>query len=149
MIFGSNRDSLRQIWFDAWNQSVNNETLIPLHQELLSIIHLHPEYQKIFEQQQKYLGKEYLPEFGETNPFLHMSMHQGIHEQLSSNRPTGIRELYQRLCQHFSDPHDAEHAMMESFAETLWHAQRTGTAPDESRYFNQLKTLLDSRLVIR
>jgi len=144
MIFGQNRDNLRKIWFDAWDQSQSNEPLIPLHQELLSIIKLHPEYHKIFDEQEHYLGKEYLPEFGETNPFLHMSMHQGIYEQLSSNRPTGIRELYQQLCSHYSDPHQAEHAMMEGFAETLWHAQRTGTPPDEVRYFNQLQNLLNT-----
>jgi hypothetical protein len=32
------------------------------------------------------------------------------------------------------DRHDAEHALMESFAETLWEAQRGGRPPDEARY---------------
>ncbi len=142
MIFGNDRDHLRKIWFDAWNLSLETKPLIPLHQELLSIINLHPEYHVIFEKQDEYLGKEYLPEFGETNPFLHMSMHQGIHEQLSSNRPSGIREVYEDLCQKMNDPHEVEHAMMEGFAETLWQAQRTGTMPDESFYLKRIKQLL-------
>lgn len=142
MIFGQDRDQLRQIWFDAWNNHQSGKLLIPLHQELIKIIQLHPEYQVIFKQQEQYLGKEYLPEFGETNPFLHMSMHQGIHEQLSSGRPKGIRKVYEKLCQQTGDPHEAEHAMMESFAETLWQAQKTATMPDENAYLKRIKKLL-------
>ena len=141
MIYGQDRDQLRGIWFEAWDNFKAGKDLIPLHQELINIIQLHPEYQKIFDQPEQYLGKEYLPEFGETNPFLHMSMHQGIHEQLSSSRPKGIRKVYQKLCQQFGDPHKVEHAMMEGFAETLWQAQRTGTAPDEGAYLKRIKKI--------
>ena len=142
MIFGQDRDKLRQIWFDSWKNYTDGKPLIPLHQELVNIIKLHPEYLVIFEKSDEYLGKEYLPEFGETNPFLHMSMHQGIHEQLSSGRPKGIRKVYEKLCQQIGDPHDTEHAMMEGFAETLWQAQRTGTLPDEKSYLKKIKKML-------
>ena len=142
MIYGQDRDQLRRIWFDAWQHYCEGDKLIPLHLELVNIIKLHPEYQVIFDQSDQYIGKEYLPEFGETNPFLHMSMHQGIHEQLSSGRPKGIRRVYEKLCHQFGDPHDAEHGMMEGFAETLWQAQRTGTMPDEVSYLKRVKKLL-------
>jgi len=125
MIFNQDRDQLRRIWFEAWENHLAGKTLIPLHQELVNIIQLHPEYRVIFDNPEQYIGKEYLPEFGETNPFLHMSMHQGIHEQLSSGRPKGIRKVYSQLCKQMGEPHDTEHAMMEGFAETLWQAQRT------------------------
>lgn len=143
MIFGQDRDQLRRIWFESWKNYSDGKTLIPLHQELVNIIKLHPEYLVMFDNPDAYLGKEYLPEFGETNPFLHMSMHQGIHEQLSSNRPKGIRKVYEKLCQQIGDPHDTEHAMMEGFAETLWQAQRTGTLPDENNYLKRVKKLLN------
>ena len=143
MIYGQNRDQLRGIWFEAWDNFINKQTLIPLHQELVNIIQLHPEYKIIFEKPDDYLGKEYLPEFGETNPFLHLSMHQGIHEQLSSNRPSGIREIFNSLCLQYGDPHLTEHAMMEGFAETLWQAQRTGTLPDENEYLKRINNLLN------
>jgi len=142
MIFGQDRNQLRRIWFEAWENFNEGKTLIPLHQELVNIIKLHPEYQVIFDHPDKYIGKEYLPEFGETNPFLHMSMHQGIQEQLSSGRPKGIRKVYTALCKQFTDPHETEHQMMEGFAETLWQAQRTGTLPDENAYLKRLKKML-------
>jgi len=142
MIFGQDRDQLRRIWFEAWQNYSDGKVLIPLHLELVNIIKLHPEYLKMFDQPEQYLGKEYLPEFGETNPFLHMSMHQGIHEQLSSARPKGIRKIYQKLCQQIGDTHETEHAMMEGFAETLWQAQRSGTMPDENAYLKRIKKML-------
>ncbi|MFT5520982.1 MAG: hypothetical protein ACI9IA_001582 [Enterobacterales bacterium] len=142
MIYGQDRNQLRRIWFEAWKNHQNKETLIPLHQELINIIKLHPEYHLMLDNPDNYLGKEYLPEFGETNPFLHMSMHQGIHEQLSSDRPTGIRKVYTKLCKKIGDAHETEHAMMEGFAETLWQAQRTGTLPDENQYLKRIKKML-------
>lgn len=142
MIYGQDRDQLRRIWFESWQNFVDGKELIPLHQELVNIIKLHPEYLIMFDDPEQYMGKEYLPEFGETNPFLHMSMHQGIHEQLSSGRPKGIRKVYERLCQQIGDPHETEHAMMEGFAETLWQAQRTGTMPDENAYLKRIKKML-------
>ena len=141
MIFGQDRDQLRRIWFESWKNYTEGKTLIPLHLELVNIIKLHPEYRVIFDKPDEYLGKEYLPEFGETNPFLHMSMHQGIHEQLSSGRPKGIRKVYEKLCQQIGDAHETEHAMMEGFAETLWQAQRTGTLPDENSYLKRIKKM--------
>jgi hypothetical protein len=143
MIYGQDRNQLRRIWFEAWQNHQNKETLIPLHQELINIIKLHPEYHLMLDNPDNYLGKEYLPEFGETNPFLHMSMHQGIHEQLSSDRPNGIREVYTKLCKKIGDAHETEHAMMEGFAETLWQAQRTGTLPDENKYLERIKKMLN------
>ena len=143
MIYGQDRTQLRRIWFEAWQNYQTKDTLIPLHQELINIIKLHPEYHKMLDNPDNYLGKEYLPEFGETNPFLHMSMHQGIQEQLSSNRPNGIREVYTKLCNKIGDAHETEHAMMEGFAETLWQAQRTGTLPDENQYLERIKKMLN------
>jgi len=142
MLFGNDRKQLRQMWIDAWMAEKQGHTLIPLHQELVNIIKLHPEYIDFIEQGEAALEKDYLPEFGETNPFLHMSMHQGIHEQLSSGRPKGIRKVYQLLCQKFKDPHETEHQMIECLAESIWEAQRSGTPPDEQKYLKRLKKLL-------
>ena len=87
------------------------------------------------------LGREYLPEMGQSNPFLHMGMHIAIQEQLGSNRPAGILDVYQQLCQRTGDSHAVEHAMMECLGETLWEAQRAGRDPDERLYLQRLRHL--------
>jgi hypothetical protein len=65
-----------------------------------------------------------------------------VREQLSIDRPPGVRELNQRLEARFGNPHDAEHALMEALGETLWEAQRSGRAPDESRYLERARRSL-------
>ena len=63
----------------------------------LEVILLHPEYHAMLDDAERYQNKDYLPEMGDTNPFLHMSMHIAIKEQLSIDQPPGIRQRFERL----------------------------------------------------
>src|SRR5690625_5570943 len=62
-----------------------------------------------------------------------MSMHLAIQEQLSVNQPPGIRQAYQKLLKR-SDPHEAQHRIMEALGEVVWEAQRLGKPLDNERY---------------
>ena len=104
----------------------------------LEVILLHPEYHGILEDPEQYLDKDYSPEMGVTNPFLHMVMHIAIKEQLSINQPVGICERFDKLLKNTRDEHDAAHQMMECLAEMIWQAQRNQAAPDVSKYFECL-----------
>ena len=141
-MFGNDRNKLRQYYIDVWNKAQNNQPLEPLEKIIAQVVELHPEYQSIFSDTDKALGKEYLPEAGESNPFMHMGLHIAIHEQLNANRPTGIRNIYQQIVSRYGDAHEAEHQMMECLAEMMWQAQRQGTAPDENIYLKKLKKLV-------
>ena len=109
-----------------------------------TIVELHPEYHNLIENEDS-LDQDFSAETGESNPFLHMSMHIALHEQISTNRPDGIHDVYQKLCLQFGGPHDAEHAMMECLGEALWLAQRNQTPPDEPKYLACLKKLLTQK----
>lgn len=133
-MFGQNRDQLRQMWTDAWNKFMQHQPLQPLEQQLVEVIKLHPEYHALLSHTQA----DYLPELGQSNPFLHMGMHLALREQINTNRPAGINECYQKLTRKL-DAHEAEHSLMECLAEALWQAQRNQTAPDEAAYLQCLK----------
>lgn len=137
-----NRRQLRQFFFDVWQKHEKKLALEPLDQQLLQIILQHPEYHFIFSQPEKYLEQDYVPEFGETNPFLHIALHLSVLDQVTTNRPEGIRDIYTALCQKSGDALTAEHIMMECIAESLWQAQRSGQMPNEADYLNQLRKLL-------
>lgn len=139
MIFGSDRQALRKMWFEVYRKMQAGEPLIPLEKQISEVIALHPEYHSLLSQPEKYADKDYLPEFGETNPFLHMSLHMGLREQLSNNRPAGIQSLFTQACLLKGDKHEAEHLFMEAMAEALWLAQREGRMPDEQRYLELIK----------
>ena len=87
------------------------------------------------------LDNDYTPEMGQTNPFLHMGMHIALYEQLSTNRPAGIKDVYEKLQRKTEDIHETEHRMMECLGEAMWQAQRNNTMPDDASYLLCLKKL--------
>ena len=134
MLFGQDRNQLRHFYCEAWRIHCAGGPLDPLQTQIVSVIRQHPEYHPLLEKPDTALQREYLPETGESNPFLHMAMHLAIQEQISTNRPHGIRELYSTLLTKNGDAHQLEHRMMECLAEMLWQAQRDGEMPDEQSY---------------
>ena len=137
-MFGQDRTELRQMFFTSWKKHQNKQLMEPLEAVVAKIIELHPEYHALLEDQET-LDKDYTPEMGQTNPFLHMAMHISIQEQLSTKRPTGIDQLYQSMLQKNKDPHETEHLMMECLGKMLWEAQSQNRMPDENDYLSCLK----------
>ena len=142
MIFGNDRNNLRRLWFDVYRKAQAGETMTALEEQVKAVIALHPEYHKMLAAPDKYAERDYLPEFGETNPFLHMGLHMGLREQVSTNRPSGMQSLYQQFLLRFGDQHEAEHQMMEALAHSIWLAQREQRAPDEANYLELLRARL-------
>ena len=143
MLLGQDRNQLRQMYCDAWSRHRQHLPVEPLQSEIVAVIEKHPEYHLLLENPDKALGKEYPPELGETNPFLHMGMHLAIREQVGTDRPNGFRALYQKLAADSSDLHALEHQLMECLAEMIWQAQRDGSMPDEQRYLDCVRTLAE------
>ncbi|MCK5386823.1 MAG: DUF1841 family protein [Gammaproteobacteria bacterium] len=137
-MFGQDRTELRQMFFTSWKKHQNKQLMEPLEAVVAKIIELHPEYHALLEDKET-LDKDYTPEMGQTNPFLHMAMHISIQEQLSTKRPTGIEQLYQSMLKKNKDPHETEHLMMECLGKMLWEAQSQNRVPDENDYLSCLK----------
>ncbi len=143
-MFGNNRKQLRQVFFDSWQLKKTGQAPDAMQKVILTIIESHPEYHHLFENKAS-LEKDFSIESGENNPFLHISMHIALHEQLSINRPAGINTLYQKLCQQQASAHKAEHKMMDCLGKSIWQAQRNQTAPDEDAYIRCLQTLIHKK----
>ncbi len=140
MLFGNDRNDIRQHFFNVWQKFTNKQPLEPMEEIIANVIKLHPEYHSLLEDTQS-LDKDYTPEMGHTNPFLHMGMHIALHEQLTTNRPAGIKQAYEKLQTKTNDIHETEHRMMECLGEAMWQAQRNNTMPDETAYLDCLKKL--------
>ena len=138
-MFAPSREQARRFLFDLWRRYRAGQPLAGLEQTALGVILLHPEYHPILEAPGRYLERDYSPEAGEPNPFLHLSLHLAVAEQLSIDQPAGIRGEYQRIRQALGSEHDALHALLECLGETLWQAQRIGGAPDERVYLDCLQ----------
>jgi len=141
VLYGNDRDDLRRAWVDAWSKSRAGQPLEPLERLLAEVIAEHPEYHPALETPAA-LEREFTPEAGRTNPFMHMGLHVAIREQLATDRPPGARALYAKLLPRYPDAHRLEHALMDCLAETLWDAQREGAPPDEDRYLARVRRLV-------
>lgn len=133
-MFDPSRDQVRHFFFDAWRKYRGGEALTPLEGMAIQVALAHGEYHPVLEAPERYLAQEYFPEMGETNPFLHMSLHLSILEQVSIDQPPGIAAAYRALLERHGTEHPAQHDLMDCLAETVWRAQRDRTAPDSAAY---------------
>jgi len=140
MIYGNDPAQYRRFFCEVWRKRRAGAALEALEGMVAHIIGEHPEYHAILEDPAT-LERDYTPDAGHSNPFLHMGLHIAIQEQLAADRPVGIREVYRQLLQRHADPHDVEHRMAECLAEGMWEAQRNGVPPDESVYLERLHKL--------
>jgi hypothetical protein len=133
------RDALRRMYLEAWQRHSEGLPLTPLQAQVADVVALHPEYHSLLTPDA--LDRDWAPEQGQTNPFLHMGMHLALREQVSTDRPKGIRDVHSLLVRRHDSAHEAEHRMMEPLGAALWEAQRQGVAPDEQRYLAALRSL--------
>ena len=142
-LFKPSRDEVREFFFDAWAKFKAQKPLTDLEKIGLGVMHMHPEYHAILDTPAQFKHQEYFPEFGETNPFLHMSLHLSILEQISINQPIGIADIYEKLkLKHQNEhsfEHKAQHDILECLAETIWQSQRNNTALDANNYVQLLQ----------
>ena len=139
MIFGQDRNELRKMYADAWKKQLAGQPLSPLEAQIAAVVAEHPEYHDALTGAD--LDRDYTPEGGQTNPFLHMGLHLGIREQVATDRPGGIAKIHRALTARHGDLHAAEHRMIDCLAETLWEAQSANRPPDEALYLERLRRL--------
>ncbi|MGC9458019.1 MAG: DUF1841 family protein [Halothiobacillaceae bacterium] len=137
-MYGNDRNALRQRFIDAWEKGRSGRPLDPLETIIVDVVAMHPEYHALLDSGERALGRDWLPEDGETNPFLHLSMHVAVREMVLAGRPEGIGGEYKRLCDHFQDVMDAEHVIMEQLGEIMWQAQREGREPDQAAFMEAI-----------
>ena len=133
-MFNPTRDQARQFLIDAWRKRREKLPATPLEMIAADIAELHPEYQWLLTSGNDALEKEWTPQQGETNPFLHLSLHLAISEQLSIDQPPGIRAAFDAMLARHGDRHRALHAILDCLSETIWRAQRDRSTPDGEAY---------------
>ena len=101
------RSGLRRLYVEAWRKHRAGSPLEPLEHQIVTVIEQHPEYHALLEDQADALGRDFAPEAGQSNPFLHMGLHLAIREQSATDRPAGIAAIRAQLVERLADPHEA------------------------------------------
>ena len=132
-MFDPSRDQARQFFSDSWRKHGTKAVLTPLEDIAVNLILMHPEYQPLLDDPEA-IHKDFSPENGQINPFLHLSLHLAIEEQLSIDQPPGLKAAFEAAQARHGDRHDALHDVLECLGETIWRAQREGAEPDGLAY---------------
>jgi len=138
-MFAPDREQVRRFFFDTWSKYRAGMPLQGLETTALTVILLHPEYHAALEAPDRTVDKDYTPESGQANPFLHLSLHLAIEEQLSIDQPAGVRDAFEALLQRRGDRHEALHEALQCLGEMVWRSQREGRAPDAQWYLECLR----------
>ena len=137
-MFNPTREQVRQFFCEAWRKHRERLILEGAEVTAADLIEHHPEYHALLENPEAAVEKEFTPENGQMNPFLHLSLHLAVADQLAVDRPQGIRAAYEKLRQRL-EVHDAEHVLIDCLGETLWHAQGNGSAMDAGLYLESVR----------
>ena len=137
-MFNPSREQVRQFFCAAWKKHQEHLPLVGAEVTAADIAARHPEYHALLADSASALDKEWTPEGGQTNPFLHLSLHLAIYEQVSIDQPPGIRAAWESLRARM-DPHAAEHVLLECLGETIWRAQRQGGPMDALAYVDAVR----------
>lgn len=138
-MFNQDRTALRQQYFNAWKKYHSKQLLSPLDSQLVQVILDHPEYQDYVEQAEKY--SDYAFEADDINPFLHMSMHLALRDQISADNPVGVKAVFERLLLRQGDTLMVEHEMMRILTDHIWMMLKQQKAFNASDYLEHLHRL--------
>jgi hypothetical protein len=144
-MFQPTRDEVRRFFCECWRKHGAGEILTPLEDRALTWILLHPEYHAVLDDLPAALATEYSVERGQSNPFLHLSMHVALDEQLAIDQPAGVREAFTALSSRADSPHDAAHEAIECLGRIVWEAQRGTGAADAASINDAYLTCLRQR----
>jgi len=139
------REQLRRSYAEAWAKHLAHSPLTPLEAMITDVIGAHPEYHAVVGDAGTAVAFEPGAPDAAENPFLHMGLHLAVRDQVSVDRPPGVRDLQRALQAKYGDLHRAEHALMEALGETLWQAQRAHRPPDEGQYLELARRRLEAR----
>ena len=101
-------------------------------------INEHPEYFEALDDVEQAVQRMYDVEDGQTNPFLHLSMHLTLSEQYRIDQPKGVKKALEDLTVRMGSLHRAHHEAMECLGQMVWESQRSGRPPDGQAYVDAL-----------
>jgi hypothetical protein len=136
-MFSPTREQVREFFIEAWRKYQAKEVLTAIETVAAGIVLEHPEYHSLLSAQDA-MTRAFPPEDGQINPFLHMSLHLAVEEQLSIDQPPGIRAAFDAL-RKLRSRHNAMHDVLECLGEAMFKALRDKTPPDGTAYLNSIR----------
>jgi hypothetical protein len=140
-VFNPSQADVRRFFCQTYAKHVGKQILTPLENIAARWLVEHPEYHAELNDEAAAIARDYPPEGGKSNPFLHLSMHLSISEQVQADIPAGLKMAYGLALAKMGDPHTTHHAIMEILGKVLWEAQRQKLQPDMDAFVDGVRRL--------
>lgn len=146
MLLGQQRTPYREIFFSVWQKVLSAKSgeppiLDPMEEIIATLISQHPEYHAIFAAPEQHANTEFPTNNLYENPFLHISMHLSLVEQLHCDRPKGIQACYQNLLLKTCDEHQLQHQVMDIIAAHIWDSINNNREVNDQSLLESIKKL--------
>jgi hypothetical protein len=135
-MFTPSQHDVRRFFCETHDKQRRSLPLTPIQTLAAQWIAEHPEYHAEMADVDAALAASYAVEDGRANPFLHLSMHLTITEQVAIDQPRGIKQAFDLLAARRGSAHEAQHQVMECLGDMIWASQRSGLPPDGLAYLD-------------
>ena len=135
-MFAPSQHDVRRFFCETHSKQRQALPLTPMQSLAAQWIAEHPEYHAELSDVTAALAANYSVEDGRSNPFLHLSMHLTITEQVAIDQPRGIKQACDLLAARLGSAHEAQHQVMECLGDMIWASQRSGLPPDGHAYLD-------------
>ena len=135
-MFAPSQHDVRRFFCETHSKQCQALPLTPMESLAAQWIAEHPEYHAELSDVAAALAASYSVEEGRSNPFLHLSMHLTITEQVAIDQPRGIKQAFDLLSARLGSAHEAQHQVMECLGDMIWTSQRAGLLPDGHAYLD-------------
>jgi Domain of unknown function (DUF1841) len=135
-MFAPSQHDVRRFFCETHGKQHQSLPLTPMETLAAQWIAEHPEYHVELSDVAAALAASYTVEEGRSNPFLHLSMHLTITEQVAIDQPRGIKQAFALLATRLGSAHEAQHQVMECLGDMIWTSQRSGLPPDGHAYLD-------------
>ena len=133
-MFSPSQADVRGFFALARRKRIEGAPSTPLEAIAADWTDAHPEYAADLADAETAQVASYPADGERENPFLHLSMHLTISEQVQIDQPTGIRAAFLALAGKLGSQHAAQHEVMECLGRMLWESGRGGLPPDGAAY---------------
>ena len=132
----------RKLFHMLWERAQNDDFagLDDEQRRIAEALKLHAdEYHNVFEFSDVVPDREFDPQKGEVNPFLHISIHAAVQAQLEAKDPIEVLQFYNAMRKKKCSHHDALHLILTILAPLMFRTMKSLMPFDNNRYLSLLK----------
>ena len=133
-MFNPSPEYVRRFFCEVATKRELGAPLTPIETMAADWIGAHPQYRDDLASAERALVTRYPDDSDRDNPFLHLSLHLAVAEQVSIDQPPGIAAASRVLAGRLGSAHEAAHALIDCLRETMERATRESRPPDGAAY---------------